>query len=408
MTRAPLHVLIAGGGLSGLTLAHGLLKDGHEVTVIERDTDLNARAGYYLTLNDFGGQALRRCLPDDLFAVYQRASRRTPERRASIVMTPGLQEVTSQPSMALSADPEFPDTGIHRRTLRQILAARLDAHLRLGSRAVAFTEDEVGVTLTLDDGSSLRGDILVAADGVRSPLREQRLPQANVVEAGIQGISLFGLTPITPELAAAIPDELYDGNAIIVADRTGTRCLLVAFRSREDVATLAAEHAPDIRLDPVTPYFMVSCSVPPGTEIPHRDDWTPDTPARLRDAMLDAIEGWHPAVRQIVANQDLDTIFRIPFAYVDPIDPWEPSRVTVIGDAAHAMLPTLGMGANMALNDARLLVDALATNDDPIVAIGSYEEQMRDTAYPIIRMTLDHDRAFGGGGLKKIDDSGSE
>ena len=76
--------------------------------------------------------------------------------------------------------------------------------------------------------------------------------------------------------------------------------------------------------------------------------------------MLQAIDGWHPAVVQIVAQQDLDTIFRIPFAYVEPLAPWAPSRVTLIGDAAHAMLPTLGMGANTALNDARLLLDALA------------------------------------------------
>jgi 2-polyprenyl-6-methoxyphenol hydroxylase-like FAD-dependent oxidoreductase len=176
-----MHVIIAGGGLSGLALAHGLIKDGHTVTVLERDNDLNARAGYYLTLNDFGGQALRRCLPDDLFALYQRASRRTPQRRASIVMTPGLQEISSQPSMALSSDPEFPDTGIHRRTLRQILSARLDGVMRLGTRALSYVEDADGVTVTCDDGSTVRGDILVAADGVRSVIRDQRLPQTRIV-----------------------------------------------------------------------------------------------------------------------------------------------------------------------------------------------------------------------------------
>ena len=404
MTRAPLHVIISGGGLAGLALAHGLIKDGNQVTIVERDTDLNARAGYYLTLNNFGGQALRRCLPDDLFALYQRASRQTPQRRESIVLTPGLQEVSSMPSMALSDDPVFPDTGIHRRTLRQILAARLAGVTMLGRRGVSYVEDADGVTLTLDDGSTVRGDLLVGADGVRSPLRDQRHPQSRVVDTGIQGLSLFGLTPITPEIEALVPEELFDGNAIIVADRSGRRCLLVAFRSREDVGTLAAGIAPDVHLDPVPGYFMISCSVPEGTPVPHRDEWTPDTPARLREAMLTAIEGWHPAVVALVAQQDLDTIFRIPFAYVEPMEAWEPSRVTMIGDAAHAMLPTLGMGANMALNDARMLVDALATHDDSVAAIGAYEEQMRQTAYPILLATVDHDRAFAGGGLKKLDD----
>ena len=404
MSTGQLHVLISGGGLSGLALAHGLIRDGHRVTVVERDTDLDARAGYYLTVNDLGGQALRRCLPEDLFAVYQRASRRTPSRRASIVMTPGLQEVSSMPSMALSSDPVYPDTGIHRRTLRQILATRMGDVTILGRRGVSYSEDVDGVTLTLDDGSELRGDLLVAADGVRSLLRQQRHPQATVVDTGIRGLSLFGLTPITPDLEASLPPELFDGNATIVADRSGTRCLLVAFQPREDAAAAAAAYAPDASIDSVPAYFMVSCSVPEGTPIPHRDEWTPDTPGELRAAMLQAIDGWHPAIVQIVAQQDLGTIFRIPFAYVQPMEPWAPSRVTLIGDAAHAMLPTLGMGANTALNDARLLLDALAAHDDVVDAVGEYEDRMRETAYPILMATVDHDRSFAGGGLKDLAD----
>lgn len=403
MNTVPREVIISGGGLAGLALAHGLLKDGHNVTVIERDDDFNAKAGYYLTLNDFGGKALRRCLPDDLFSLYQRASRQTPPRRGSIVLTPGLQEVSFMDSMALSTDPTYPDTGIHRRTLRQILSSRLEGVTRMGRRGISYTEDTDGVTLTLDDGSTVRGDLLVASDGVWSSLRQQRLPDAKAVDTGIKGISLFGLTPITPELSAEVPPELFDGNAIIVADRSGTRCLLVAFHPRENVADLPARFAPDVSLDGVDPYFMVSCSVPEGTAIPHRDEWTADTPAQLREAMLQAIDGWHPAVRAIVAEQELSTIFRIPFAYVEPMEAWEPSRVTLIGDSAHAMLPTLGMGANMALNDARLLLDALAEHEDVVEAVGAYESEMREVAYPILSATIDHDRTFAAGGLKSID-----
>src|ERR1700729_1651504 len=63
MTDRPLHVLIAGGGLSGLCLAQGLLKDGHTCEVFERDADLSRKRGYYLHMNADGGEALRRCLP---------------------------------------------------------------------------------------------------------------------------------------------------------------------------------------------------------------------------------------------------------------------------------------------------------------------------------------------------------
>jgi 2-polyprenyl-6-methoxyphenol hydroxylase-like FAD-dependent oxidoreductase len=148
---------------------------------------------------------------------------------------------------------------------------------------------------------------------------------------------------------------------------------------------------------------MISCSVTPGTVIPPAPDWTADTPARLRDAMPRAIEGWHPAARALVAGVDLDSVFVIPFGFLEPAPPWEPSRVTLIGDAAHAMLPTLGLGANLALRDAARLLDQLSAaargQRDLVAGIGAFEKEMRDYVYPFMRMTMDHDRQFGGGAL---------
>ena len=80
-TTEPLHVLIAGGGLSGLALAQGLIKDGHTCELFERDADDSRKIGYYLHMNADGGEALRRCLPADLFELYAETSRRTYDRR---------------------------------------------------------------------------------------------------------------------------------------------------------------------------------------------------------------------------------------------------------------------------------------------------------------------------------------
>jgi len=155
----------------------------------------------------------------------------------------------------------------------------------------------------------------------------------------------------------------------------------------------------------------VSCSVAPGTVVPPLGEWTADTPVELRDAMLRAIEGWHPVARQIVAELELDSLFAIPFGYLDLAPEWAASRVTLVGDAAHGMLPTLGMGANLALHDAATLVDQLARvgrgDTDLVSAVRAYEETMRATAYPIHAMTLDHDRNFGGGALAQSDGAGS-
>src|SRR5436190_5549131 len=95
----PLHILVAGGGLSGLALAQGALRGGHTVEVFERDADLNRKQGYYLHFNAIGGNALRRVLPDDLYELYLETSRESYQRPESIVLSPGLDELSSRPHM---------------------------------------------------------------------------------------------------------------------------------------------------------------------------------------------------------------------------------------------------------------------------------------------------------------------
>ena len=97
--------------------------------------------------------------------------------------------------------------------------------------------------------------------------------------------------------------------------------LLAAFQPRRPAARAAAELAPDVQLEPVGDYLMVSCSVAPGTVIPPAQERTGETPAILRGAMLRAIDGWHPALRGIVGRVELDSIFVIPFGYLDPRPP---------------------------------------------------------------------------------------
>jgi len=257
--------------------------------------------------------------------------------------------------------------------------------------------------VTLADGTTAEGDVLVGADGIRSAVRNQKLPGTTVIDAGVRGLGVFGRTPLTPELAAQLPPHLFEG-VIIAADRAGSRLLIAVYRPRQRAPEAAAAIAPDVALEPVEDYVMISCSVPAGTVIPPPAQWTDGTPAMLRGAMLAAIETWHPAARALVMNVDLASVFVIPFGFLEPAPPWEPSRVTLIGDAAHAMLPTLGLGANLALRDAARLLDhlsAAARGESGLVpAIGAYEQGMRDYVYPFMRMTMDHDRQFGGGALE--------
>ncbi|HEX9999710.1 MAG TPA: NAD(P)/FAD-dependent oxidoreductase [Actinoplanes sp.] len=398
----PLHVLIAGGGLSGLAVAQGLRKQGHTVELFERDRDLDRKQGYYLHMNPFGGEALRSILPDDLFELYVATSRADYRRHESIVLSDQLHELSSQPHLGPPNDGEQPHTGVHRRTLRQILSARLDDAITLGAPVTGYTEDANAVTVTLSDGREVRGDVLVGADGIRSAVRRVKLPEVPVVATGVRGIGVYGRTPLTPSLREAMPDVLMQG-VIIVVDRQGSRLLVGVYDPRQPSDEAAKVIAPDVHLDPVHPYVMVSCSVAPGTVVPPTAEWTAETPAMLRESMLRAVEGWHPAAASIVGGIELDSLFMIPFGYLEVAEDWPPSRVTLCGDAAHAMLPTLGMGANLALRDAQQLVDRLSRAGrgelGVVEAIGDYERDMREVVYPFHRMTLDHDKNFGGGAL---------
>jgi 2-polyprenyl-6-methoxyphenol hydroxylase-like FAD-dependent oxidoreductase len=403
--ESKLHVLIAGGGLSGLCLAHGLRKAGHTCEVFERDPDFSRKTGYMLHMNAYGGEGLRACLPDDLFELYLETSRRTPERRQSIVLDSGLNELSTQPHLGPPNEGPRPHTGVHRRTLRQIMLSRLEDCFHLGKPAARYEESSDGVRLLFEDGTSAEGDVLVGADGIRSAIRRQRLPEVGVIDGGVRGIGVFGRSPLTPEVLEALPPLLLQG-VIFVADRAGHRLLLGAFQPRREIATAPAAIAPDVELEPVHDYMMVSCSMAEGTVVPPNREWTAETPRMLRDSMLRALDGWHPAARGIVERLELESMFSIPFGFIDPPAPWQSSRVTLIGDAAHAMLPTLGMGANLSLRDAGLLSERLAAvargEQELIEAIGAYEADMREVAYPIMRMTMEHDKHFGGGALERL------
>jgi 2-polyprenyl-6-methoxyphenol hydroxylase-like FAD-dependent oxidoreductase len=404
-----LHVVIAGGGLSGLALAQGLVKDGHTVEVLEREEDFSRnKQGYTLNFTGTAGMALHRVLPEDLYELYRASSARSWARRQSIVLDDQLTELGARDTTGPANDGPRNHTAVHRRALRQILQARLEGSIRYGVAVTGFEEDEDGVTVQLSNGSTTRGDLLVGADGIRSSVRAQLLPDVPVVGEGVSGIGIYGRAPLTPEIDALRP-EVLRGGVTISADKKGIRLLLASFEARERPDLAAQRIAPDVQLDPVEDYFMVSCGVPPGTELPAPTEWTAEKAAVVRDAQLEALESWHPAARAIVAAQDLDSMFHVRWGYIEPAESWEPSRVTIIGDAAHAMLPTLGLGAATGLRDAAALTDVLARYGRGEVtlrsAVGEYEQDMRATTYPLLRLAADHDGTFGGGALKRLAES---
>src|SRR4029450_13838622 len=101
------------------------------------------------------------------------------------------------------------------------LSSRLGDSFHTGTAVTGYTEDVDGVTVTLADGATARGDVLVGADGIRSAVRAIRLPDVPIIPTGIRGIGVYGRTPLTPDLREVLPDIVMAG-VLISVDRTGS------------------------------------------------------------------------------------------------------------------------------------------------------------------------------------------
>ncbi|MCD7438597.1 FAD-dependent monooxygenase [Streptomyces lincolnensis] len=384
------HVLIAGGGMGGLCLAQGLRRVGISCTVYESAPGVG-RAGYRLHMNGAGGRALQQCLPDNLFELYMQTSRETPRREVMVMLDHQARELGARPHIGPPNDPRRPHTAVNRRTLRQIMGLGLEDIVRYDSTVTGFETDGEKVRVLLDDGTSATGDVLVGADGINSVVRRQLLPDVPVVDTGMRG--LYSIAPLTDDLAARLPEALFDGFAVATGPN-GAMFAYGVYRPRRPVAEAVAELAPGAPVDPVDPYIMVNLGLPPGSPVAAGapDLWhsSADT---LHALMRTAVRGWDPALADLVEHVDASTIFPVSTRHLQPADPWPAGRVTLLGDAIHAMPPSFGSGANTALRDAAALARALeraAHGDTPVAeVVAEYETEMRAEVFPILRASAD-------------------
>ncbi|WP_040807876.1 FAD-dependent oxidoreductase [Nocardia concava] len=349
------RVLIAGGGVGGLTLAQALRTAGIEVVVYEQDpTPQTRNQGYRIHIDPDGNAALGECLTPEIFDALRRSSSISGDMVTRF--TTGLERVSAYEFPGIPADMI---TAVDRNAFRRGLLTGLDDVVRFGRTVSDYRITDSGrVRVEFAEGGTDEGDLLVGADGVGSVIRRRLLPEAIVEDFGIR--CLYGRMPLTGNLE---PEEFDRGLTMVAEGRTCVAAFgPVRFRTPQ-------AGQPD--------YLMVAlCATPErlgvGDEVLFRM-----SAEELWKLSSDIVSDWHPRIRDIYARSEIDSFFPITFRISAPVAGWEPGPVTLIGDAIHAMPPTAGAGANTALADAatlaREILSATRGEKSLATALGDYQ-----------------------------------
>jgi 2-polyprenyl-6-methoxyphenol hydroxylase-like FAD-dependent oxidoreductase len=383
MEKKTLHVMIIGAGTGGLCLAHGLKRAGISVSVYERDrTRKDGLQGYRVGISPAGSHALSQCLPPELYDLFVATCARPP--RYFNMLTEQMSELLSMDRFS-GNDSVDSEKSVSRMTLRQVLLTGLDDVVSFDKKFSRYENNTDGtVTVFFEDGGNATGDVLVGADGAGSRLRKQRLPHARMEETGI--LSVGGKLPITPESKALISDKVFNGVSLVMAPR-GYGAIIHVMEFKWDRAGVKSNlggndaelisHWPGMLFDNTEDYIMWAVW---GARKNLPADPTTLSPEQQLDVARKMMKSWHPNIRRLIDLTDPSTVFPVNIRTSVPLEPWETSNVTLLGDAVHTMTPGRGVGANTALRDAALLCKRLIEVRDelkPLMeALHQYEVEM--------------------------------
>ena len=333
-----LRAVVVGGGLGGMAAAVALRQAGIDVQVHEQAQQLTeVGAGVSLAPNGLRmlerlglGEAVERVgvryMSNQLLLSDGRPARHEPHH-------------FSQPGT---------NVGIHRADLLAMLAAQLPpGTVRTGHRCTGFSQDAGTATVSFADGTTATADVVIGADGIHSVLQGFVVTPAKPVFSGV--VAHRGLVPrIDTYRADAI--QMWVGESkhfLVFPVRAGQLLNYVGF-------------------------------VPSDTSV--RESWSAGgDPA----ALAAHFAGWDPVIGRIIAAISGPGGSGFQWGMYDraPLPRWSSGRLTLLGDAAHPMLPHLGQGVNQALEDAvalATLLRASASSHEVPRALVAYEQLRRD------------------------------
>jgi salicylate hydroxylase len=357
-----LRAVVVGGGIGGIAAAVALARAGIDVQVHEQAQQL-AEVGAGVSLAPNGLRMMERL---GVGEGIRRAGARhgSPQLRLFDGRAVHHEPDQSGPGQMV---------GIHRADLLGLLAGQLPpGTVRTGHRCTGFRQDDGGATAIFADGTTATADVVIGADGIHSVLQGFVVAPAEPAFSGV--VAYRGLVP-------ALEDYPADTMRIWVGEGRH----FVAYPVR---AGLLLNYVGFVSSDTAV-----------------RESWSaPGDPA----ALAAHFAGWDPVIGQVIAAISGPGGSGFQWGMYDrvPLPVWSSGRLTLLGDAAHPMLPHLGQGVNQALEDAVALATLLGASAGPAGvprALAAYEGLRRDRTARVQLGSRRQGAGFDNSGSQLID-----
>lgn len=246
---------------------------------------------------------------------------------------------------------ELPAIGIHRADLQQLLISKLpQKQLILGETFERLQLNENKVSARFASGLTIEGDALIGADGLKSRVRTELFVEQQPIYRNYttwRGLTLH------------VPNTYQPGYIREFLGRGKGFGFMMVGKNR--MYWYAAALAPENQ---------------------------PDAAVGRKKELENMFQDWFPSISELIAATDEADIIKTNLYDRVPALPWSKQNVTLLGDAAHPTLPTLGQGACMALEDALVITNCLLEYSEPAVAFCKYESLRFPRTKSIVKQSL--------------------
>ena len=361
-----MDIVVAGGGIGGLTTALTLSRLGHRVTVLESARSVQP-LGVGINLLPHAVEVLA-------------GLGLLPELRAMAVETGALVfanrhgQTIYRDARGLDGGYSHPQLSIHRGRLQmrlwdecvQVLGAD---RVLCGQRVTGASQEGERVRIAVESESGTRhldAGLLVAADGIHSAIRRQFHPDEGPPRWN--GMMMWRGTTVAP--------AFLDGRTMVQAGHRRAKFVVYPIEPVRADGTQLINWICDRRLR--------EDGFGGGLVAPSREDWS--KPGSIDD-LLPTFGAWRFEWLDVPGLIRRATqLLEWPMVDRDPLPQWSHGRITLLGDAAHPMYPIGSNGATQAILDARCLADSLAANPDPVAALKTYEAERLPMTAKIVEM----------------------